>query len=443
MKPSTTLALGLSCLCKQVVAGGSVFAHYMVGGITQDHANTDIQQAIAAGFDAFALNLMSTDGWSTDAVSALFKASAGTEFKLFFSFDMTHFSDPSEFIPVLKDYVGNDNYYTYSGKPFVSTFDGGTLTFGSSDPNSGWTNSFKSVLSDAGIDVFFVPDFDDSSNYPNDFFSTFSVVDGAFSWETAWPGVNSGKVNVSDSVDATVLGDAHSASKVYMMPLSTFQFKHLDSSQNWYRRGESNIVDRMAQVLSLQPELVEVITWNDGGEGHYIGNVWEEAISTSTIGNFTNGLSHDGWQTLIPPFVSAYKSGATDISQISTSDGKPAGVMWYRELLVGASCSGDSLGKPSGMDDGEDAINFAVILPSSGSYTINVYSNNNKIGSVTGTAGLNGGTITGLAAGSADSQRVEVVDASGSVVISATGTKDVSAEASGLCNFNYVVVGMS
>jgi glucan endo-1,3-alpha-glucosidase len=201
----------------------------------------------------------------------------------------------------------------------------------------------------------------------------------------------------------------------------------------------------MAQVLSLQPDLVEVITWNDGGEGHYIGNVWEEAISTSTIGNYTNGFSHAGWQTLIPPFVSAYKSGATDLSQISTSDGKPAGVMWYRELLTTASCSGDSLGQPDGMDSGEDAINYAVILPSSGSYTINVYSNNNKIGSASGTAGLNGGTVTGLVAGSADSQRVEVVDDSNgqSVVISATGTKDVSGEASGICNFNYAVVAMS
>lgn len=164
---------------------------------------------------------MSTEGWSTAAVSALFSAAAGTEFKLFFSFDMTHFSNPSDFIPILKQYAGNNNYYSYSGKPFVSTFDGGTLTFGSSDPNSGWTNSFKSVLSNAGVDVFFVPDFDDASNYPNNFFSTFSVVDGAFSWETAWPPVNSGKVNVSDSVDSTVLRDAHSSSKVYMMRMSS------------------------------------------------------------------------------------------------------------------------------------------------------------------------------------------------------------------------------
>lgn len=225
--------------------------------------------------------------------------------------------------------------------------------------------------------------------------------------------------------------------------LSTFQFKHLDSSQNWYRRGEPTIVDRMAQVLKLQPDLVEVITWNDGGEGHYIGNVWEESISGSTIGNFTNGFSHAGWQTLIPPFVSAYKSGATDLSQISSSNGKPAGVIWYRELLLSASCSGDSLGKPDGIEDGQDAINYAVILPSSGSYTINVYSNNNKIGSFKGTPGLNGGTVTGLAAGSADSQRVEVVDGSNNIMLSAKGTKDVLAEVPGICNFNYVVVEMS
>ncbi|KAH8705699.1 glycoside hydrolase [Talaromyces proteolyticus] len=441
---ATYLALGLAYLCNQTVAK-SVFAHYMVGTITTDHANTDIQNAITAGFDAFALNVMSTDSWSTDAVSALFNASAGTNFKLFFSFDMTHFSDPSSFIPILKQYVGHDNYYTYDSKPFVSTFDGGTLTFGASDPNSGWTNSFKDVLSGAGIDVFFVPDFDDASNYPTDFFSTFTVVDGAFSWETAWPTVGAGVVNVSDTVDASVLGDAHSAGKIYMMPLSTFQFKHIDSGQNWYRIGESNIVDRMSQILSLQPDLVEVITWNDAGEGHYVGSFWDESIAGSNIGGYADGFDHTGWQKIITPFITAYKSGATDPSNITTADGNPVGVMWYRTLLTTSSCSSDSLGKPSGWNDAQDAINYAVVLPSSGSYTINVYSNNSVIGSFKGQAGLNGGTVTGLVAASADSQRVEVVDdANGSkVVISAAGTKDVLADTSGLCNYNYVVVGMS
>lgn len=160
---------------------------------------------------------MSTEDWSTEAVASLFTAASGTDFKLFFSFDMGHFSDPSQFLPILEQYASHDNYYLYNSKPFVSTFDGGKLTFGSSSPNTGWQNSFKDAASSAGVDVFFVPDFDDASGYPNGFFDTFSVVDGAFSWESAWPYEDAGFTNVSDTVDSSMIEAAHNAGKIYMM----------------------------------------------------------------------------------------------------------------------------------------------------------------------------------------------------------------------------------
>lgn len=190
-----------------------------VGSITADHAKTDITNAIAMGLDAFALNLLGTETWSTDAVGDLFNATQGTNFKLFFSFDMTHFTSPSQFIPLLEQYVNHPNYYQYRSSsngslPFVSTYNGGTLTFGASDPNSGWTEYFRNNLT---TDIFFVPDFDDAAGYPNGFFDTFSVVDGAFSWEIAWPNAGSGKVNVSDGVDSTMITQAHAAGKIYMM----------------------------------------------------------------------------------------------------------------------------------------------------------------------------------------------------------------------------------
>lgn len=127
---------------------------------------------------------MSLEDWSTEAVASLFTAASGTDFKLFFSFDMGHFTDPSQFLPILEQYACHGNYYLYDSKPLVSTFDGGQLTFGSSSPNAGWQSTFKDA---AGVDVFFVPDFNDATGYPDNFFDTFTVVDGAFSWESAWP----------------------------------------------------------------------------------------------------------------------------------------------------------------------------------------------------------------------------------------------------------------
>jgi glucan endo-1,3-alpha-glucosidase len=185
--------------------------------MTSTEATIDIRDAITAGFDAFALNLPSTDSWATDAVSHLFAAASGTSFKLFFSFDMTRFSNPSQFLPVLEQYAANESYYLQNGRPFVSTYKGGTLTFGQSNANTGWTVAFRQPLVQRGIDPFFVPDFDDANGYPSGFFETFTVADGAFSWESAWPQNSQGRVNVSDSVDQSVLQEAMAARKMYMM----------------------------------------------------------------------------------------------------------------------------------------------------------------------------------------------------------------------------------
>jgi glucan endo-1,3-alpha-glucosidase len=72
------------------------------------------------GFDAFALNVISTDAWSINAIAYLFQTAAAIGFHLFFSFDMTHFADPSQFLWLLDMYIGSPAYYHYDALPFVS-----------------------------------------------------------------------------------------------------------------------------------------------------------------------------------------------------------------------------------------------------------------------------------------------------------------------------------
>jgi len=181
------------------------------------------------GVDAFALNVEdATDSWATAAISQMFNTASGTSLKLFFSFDMTHFSDPSQFLSLIEQYHDNAAYYTYNGLPVVSTFNGGasSFTFGEDSVNDGWNIKLKQALS---FDIFFMPDFDDAPNYPNSFFSTYTVVDGAFSWESAWPEISQGLTNVSDSVDQTMLSSARAASKAYMMRRS-LDHSHITTS---------------------------------------------------------------------------------------------------------------------------------------------------------------------------------------------------------------------
>ncbi len=219
--------------------------------------------------------------------------------------------------------------------------------------------------------------------------------------------------------------------------LSSLQFKHIDGGQNWYRRGELSLPERIAQVLELQPDFVEIITWNDSGESHYIGNCWPEAIEGApAIQAYSNGFDHTGWQAVLAPFITAYKNGATSISDV-TPFGEFAGAFWYRTLLKSASCSGDGLGKPSGSENAEDLINIAVLLPASTSgVNISVYSGGNLVSTLPTTAGLNMAAV-GIKTGA---QKVELVNSAGQVIGAGSSTMDVAADTSGVCNFNYQVV---
>ncbi|KAL7939329.1 glycoside hydrolase family 71 protein [Trichoderma chlorosporum] len=412
----------------------AVFAHYMVGTMTQAEAVQDIEDAKQVGFDAFALNTHDiTSSWALDALGYLFDAADQNGFKLFISFDMSWQAiSPSQIPSFLLNYISRPSYYTVSGRPFVSTYDGGYIG------NSDWASGFQQPLISQGINPFFVPNFGDWSGWPNSFFSNYPVADGAFSWESAWPSPGTTISNVSDSVDQSLLQQAHAANKVFMMPVSSFQFKYLGSGQDWFRIGEINLPQRFEQVLALKPDLVELITWNDAGEGHYIGNFFQEQIAGSTIGDYANGFDHTGWQQLVTPFIKAYKAGvATSGSQILPLGSAPVGSLWYRTLLTSASCS-QSI---QNYQQGQDTINFAVLLPSDG-YTIKVYSNNNLIGSYVGSAGLNYNAVSGLKIGSG--QYIQIVNSDGAVVASATGTKQVLAQSSNAtCNWNYEVVGLS
>lgn len=185
---------------------------------------------------------------------------------------------------------------------------------------------------------------------------------------------------------------------------------------------------------------MEVITWNDAGESHYVGNFWPEQIAGTSEGDYANGYDHSGWQQVIKPFIAAYKNGATSVAQIETQSGSPEGAMWYRPLLTSASCASTI----TNYQQAEDAVNFAIILPAADSaYTIEVYSNDALIGKFSGVQGLNYKSVPGLQAGGG--QSIRVLDSSGNVVKTANGTKDVlseSADAS-MCNWNYEVVGLS
>lgn len=160
--------------------GKPVFFHYMIGTISDAHCKKDIQDAKALGADAFALNINTvTATWATTTVEYLFKYAAEQGFKLFFSFDMTGFNNPGQFIDFLKKYAGHSAHYKYNGLPFVSTFNGGQNTFGYSSVSEGWKKALQDPMANAPTSqpIYFVPAFQDIT-ITSSFYSTFPTLDG-------------------------------------------------------------------------------------------------------------------------------------------------------------------------------------------------------------------------------------------------------------------------
>lgn len=420
------------------VQAKAVFAHYMVGTATQDHAQQDIDDAIAIGIDGFALNIGDpTQSYVSTTLEYLYDYAYGKDFGLFVSMDLSASGKaPDAYYSILQTYIGNAAAYIGpNGQPVVSTWTAGGFDSGTW---STWKTSFDDKM-------YFIPMFDDTSGYydsGSDWWSTWGdLVDGVFSWEAAWPVVGDGSSSDAGSMspDMPVIDGAQSNNKAYMVGLSTLQYKDAYGA-NLYRQGALNLPVRMNNILSMasQLEFVEIITWNDGPESHYIGNVWPEGSDSSVMYCSPQAdFPHTAWQPLVESFIKAYKNGG---SMAPPSGATAIGSMWYKTILQDADCSGAT--QPDGWSTGTDSLTWAIVLPSGSSgMTVRLTSNGNVISTVSVNPGLNYGSPTGVQAGA---QMLELLNSGGSVVMTATNGQCVSSGCpAGIYNMNYQVVGLS
>ncbi|KAF2170852.1 glycoside hydrolase family 71 protein [Zasmidium cellare ATCC 36951] len=162
-----------------VLAIGAVTTNAQaVDGVSNSHAQSDVEDAATLGIDAFTLNVGNPSAdYTYNTLSQLFETASSSSFKLFFSMDLAQQPNLSQFVNVVNTYLGHPAYYRSgaNNRPFLSTFNANNHT-----PSE--FSNFKSQLSQQ---VYFVPDFDDSPNYYSNspsWFSTWnSVIDGAFS----------------------------------------------------------------------------------------------------------------------------------------------------------------------------------------------------------------------------------------------------------------------
>ena len=260
------------------------------------------------GIDAFALNIAFGDPNTRNSLATAFDAAQSMKartIQLFLNFDYAAWGawDIESAVNLINQYKTSGIYFIYQGKPVVSTFEGTSNI-----------NDWPTIKSKTNC--FFIPNW--SSLGPFNAASHSSVIDGLASWN-AWPDGPSNMTTDPDKAYLTALG-----SKPYMMPISPYFYTNLPQyNKNWLWRSEILWHDRWLQAISLSsqksttaPTFIQIISWNDYGESHYIGPIRPSGIPQGAQWYVdADTTPHATWLDLLPHYIHAYKQAATSKSK--------------------------------------------------------------------------------------------------------------------------------
>lgn len=144
-----------------------------------------------------------------------------------------------------------------------------------------------------------------------------------------WP---NGPANINTTSDEAWTSFLSPASKTYMMGVSPWFYTDLPQyGKSFVWRGDSAWSLRWDQTHAILPPFVEIVTWNDYGESHYIGPI-ESAGIPSGAQEYVTGYPHTAWLETLPYEIAAYKHAFSPSTfpapKIGTGSEKI--VYWYR-----------------------------------------------------------------------------------------------------------------
>ncbi|KAF3762048.1 glycoside hydrolase family 71 /Carbohydrate-binding module family 24 [Cryphonectria parasitica EP155] len=372
---STAQNDGTHALSKRQTTDRYVFCHFMIGIVSDRQSSADydadMQRAKSLGISAFALNI-GVDDFTDTQLNYAYESAANNDMNVFISFDFNWWSTSqgTEIGEVIAQYAGMNAQLMVDDKVFVSSFAGDGV-------------DVAAIRDAAGVDIFFAPNFSPG-------LADFSTIDAALNW-LAWPNNGDNKaptpganVTVEDGDNSYIA--ALGSVDTYIAPVSAWFSTHFGAevsySKNWVFPSDLLWYTRWNEILSLGPRFIEVITWNDYGESHYIGPLNSPHYDDGNS-KWTNDVPHDGWLDVAKPFIEAFLDGETSADSYVTSDEM---VYWYRQNLKSLDCdatdtctaAGDVnnasgnyfVGKPNGYEDVSDSVFVVAMLTEAGTVTV-------------------------------------------------------------------------
>ncbi|KAF3386810.1 Mutanase [Penicillium rolfsii] len=340
-----------------------------------------MKRARSLGIDAFALNI-GVDPYTDQQLQLAYASAAQNSMKVFISFDFNwwHPDQVQQIGQKIAQYASLSAQLMVDNKIFVSTFSGDNLD----------VNALRAAV---GKPIFFAPNFHPSYG------TNIAHVDGLLNW-MAWPNNGQNKAPTSSQNVSVADGD-----RVYINALggkayiarqspnitrgtktvSPWFFTHfgpeVSYSKNWVFPSDLLWYDRWNEILGLGPRFVEIVTWNDYGESHYIGPL-QSRHTDDGASKWVNDMPHDGWLDLSKPFIEAFKAGASSITSYIKSDQL---IYWYRPAPRDVNCDSTDtcmvpannasgnyfLGRPDGWQSMEDSVFVVSLLTAPASVHVN------------------------------------------------------------------------
>lgn len=293
-------------LSKRATTTPMVFAHYMIQFQPPGpDYTTDINMAKDAGFDAFAIDYTDNAAIFASNLEILYNNASNLGFKLFLTIDTTTFFDVAQVVNITSFYADSPaQLKDADGNIFLSSFE-------VNPPGWNWQNDVISPLQQKGINVNFLP-----GSLGQDGAYEASLPDrgtGMFTW--VHPALSASE---EAAVDKTFAAARNSTGKPWMAGVAPWFFKRLASDTNWLNAQDSNIyIDRWMELLKLQPNYIEVISWNDFGESHYIGpadSTPESQLMEPSKADYYGNLDHSAFLKMSAIFIKTFKAGETVVS---------------------------------------------------------------------------------------------------------------------------------
>ncbi|KAF5343341.1 hypothetical protein D9758_014180 [Tetrapyrgos nigripes] len=357
-----------------IASAQKVFTHFMAQNsfsYSQSDWASDISAAKAIGIDGFgATERCSRQLRSREIVDA-FAAAEAANFQLFFSFDMGYPWAQSDMISLVSSHASSPSMFRWNGAVLVSTFNG-------EDRGDPFWVSFKDSLASQNVAVSFAPAFIGfrDPNRSQELVNTFSSIDGFFNW-WSWPADVA--QDLTTDTDLAYKAAISSKSGPYIMAVSSWQFKELGGDQDWVEQSDTLWKYRWEQAIDdVKPDIVEIVTWNDYGESHYIADINPKVDLGTLAPNYVNGFEHGPWRIMAEYYISWFKNGSPPSINTDTV------VFWYRAHPKAVTCSGGD--RPRNSDFPADAIFAFSMLTSPATISLDVGSRHTEFNAGVGVA---------------------------------------------------------